>query len=177
MDNPEVLQNGYEDKKVTCPHCDSKNCFESYEEATEVTSWLCLNCGYTTNTFFTEESQHLQSSFDTAPTLIKELQFEDKDRKLVWIPCVLNMGKKGIIFPKGSRNDWNWHYAKVEDIPKKEQKQFPVPGKEGEFYKSRLNVENADVFEWNDFIGACEAMGITADLVNPGNENAGSDEG
>ena len=76
MDNPEVLQNGYEDKKVTCPHCSSKNCFESFEKATEVTSWLCLKCGYTTNTFFTEESQHLQNSFNTAPTLIKELQFE-----------------------------------------------------------------------------------------------------
>ena len=77
MDNPGKLQDGYKDKKVTCPHCGSKNCFESLEEATDVTSWLCLSCGYTTNTFFTEESQHLESSFKTAPTLIKELQFID----------------------------------------------------------------------------------------------------
>tara|TARA_Y100000593_G_C4245918_1_gene304652 strand:+ start:336 stop:839 length:504 start_codon:yes stop_codon:yes gene_type:complete len=166
MDNPEILQDGYNDKKVNCPHCDSVNCFESTEEATGIISYLCLRCGYTTNSYFTKESESLQNSFNTAPTLIKELQFFDKKRKLVWIPCVLNMGKRGIIFPKGTKNNWSWHYAKVEDIPKVEQKNFPVPGKENEFYKSRLNVDNSEVFEWNDFIGACESMGITADLIN-----------
>ena len=166
MKNPEVLQEGYKDRKVTCPHCGSKNCFESTEEATSVISYLCLKCGYTTNTYFTKESSSLQNSFNTAPTLIKELQFFDETRNLVWIPCVLNMGKKGIIFPRGSRNNWNWNYAKVVDIPKEESEKYPVVGKEGEFYKSRLDVENALKYEWDDFIGACEEMGITTDLIN-----------
>ncbi len=166
MDKTDVLQEGYKDKKVTCPHCSSINCFESVEESTNLISYLCLRCGYTTNSYFTEESESLQNSFNTAPTLIKELKFFDKSRKLVWIPCVLNMGKRGIIFPKGTRNNWNWNYAKVVDIDKKEQKNFPVPGKEGEFYKSRLDIENAMIFEWDDFIGACEEMGITTDLIN-----------
>ena len=29
-------------QKVTCPHCGSKNCFESTEEATSVISYLCF---------------------------------------------------------------------------------------------------------------------------------------
>ena len=166
MDNPEVLQEGYKDRKVDCPHCSSKNCFESIEESTDVLSYLCLKCGYTTNSYFTKKSESLQNSFDTAPTLIKELQFFDKKRKLVWIPCVLNMGKRGIIFPRGSRNNWQWNYAKVVDIKKENQDKYPVVGKEGEFYKSRLDVENALTFEWDDFIGACEEMGITTELIN-----------
>ena len=76
------------------------------------------------------------------------------------------MGKTGIIYPKGTKNNWDWFYAKVVDITKEEQEKFPVPGKEGEYYKSRLDVENALRFEWNDFIGACEEMGITTDLIN-----------
>tara|TARA_B100000287_G_scaffold277967_1_gene261888 strand:+ start:2470 stop:2976 length:507 start_codon:yes stop_codon:yes gene_type:complete len=161
----DILQKGYNDRKVTCPHCGSKNCFESTEEDTNTVSYLCLKCGYTSNTFFTEDSQQLKSSFTTAPTLISDLQFFDKSRKLVWIPCVLNMGKRGIIFPKGSKNNWKWNYAKVVDIDLNEQNKYPVPGKEGEFYKSKLDIENALSFEWDDFIGACEEMGITTDLI------------
>ena len=84
----------------------------------------------------------------------------------MWIPCVLNMGKRGIIYPKGTPNNWSWNYAKVVDIPLKEQKDFPVPGQDDKFYTSRLDVNNAMVFEWDDFIGACEEMGITAELIN-----------
>ena len=76
------------------------------------------------------------------------------------------MGKKGIIFPRGSRNNWDWNYAKVVDIDLKEQDKYPVPGREGEFYKSRLDVENAQKFEWDNFIGACEEMGITTELLD-----------
>ena len=166
MDNPEVLQEGYEDRKVTCPHCSSKNCFESNEKKTNTLSYLCLRCGYTTNTFFTKDSQQLETSFQTAPTLIKELQFFDKERKLIWIPCVLNMGKRGIIFPKGTRNNWDWYYAKVVDIPKKEQEKYPVPGKENQFYQTKLDIDNAPKYDWDNFIGACEDMGITTELVS-----------
>ena len=166
MDNPGMLQDGYKDRKVTCPHCGSKNCFESTEEATNTISYLCLKCGYTSNSYFTEDSEALQSSFQQAPSLINELQFFDSERKLVWIPCVLNMGKRGIIYPKGTPNNWSWNYAKVVDIPLKEQKDFPVPGQDDKFYTSRLDVNNAMVFEWDDFIGACEEMGITAELIN-----------
>ena len=166
MDNEKnILQEGYKDKKVTCPHCGSKNCFESTEEATKMISYLCLSCGYTTNSYFTKESESLNNSFTTAPTLIKELQFFDELRELVWIPCVLNMGKRGIIFPKGSPNNWYWYYAQVVDIPLKERAKFPIPGREGETYQTRLDVDNATEFEWNDFIGACEEMGITTELV------------
>ena len=162
----DILQEGYEDKKVTCPHCGSKNCFESLETSTDVLSYLCLKCGYTTNSYFTKDSQALQNSFATAPSLINELQFYDEERDLVWIPCVLNMGKRGIIYPKGSRNNWNWFYAKVVDIPKKKQKDYPVPGKDGQFYKSQLDVPNALKYDWDDFMTACEDMGITTELID-----------
>ena len=52
MDTPEILQDGYQDKKVDCPHCSSANCFESTEDATDTISYLCFRCGYTTNSYF-----------------------------------------------------------------------------------------------------------------------------
>ena len=162
----DILQSGYEDRKVTCPHCGSKNCFESTEDSTGVVSYLCLRCGYTTNSYFTEDSESLQNSFNTAPTLIQEIQFFDEKRKLVWIPCVLNMGKRGIIFPRGSKNNWDWNYARTVEIPLKEQKNYPIPGKENQFYQTKLDVDNAEKYDWDNFIGACESMGITTDLIN-----------
>ena len=56
--------------------------------------------------------------------------------------------------------------TQVVDIDLKEQDKYPVPGREGEFYKSRLDVENAQKFEWDNFIGACEEMGITTELLD-----------
>ena len=165
-DEKDVLQDGYQDKKVECPHCGSKNCFESTEDSTGVVSYLCLRCGYTTNSYFTEDSESLQNSFNTAPTLIQEIQFFDEKRKLVWIPCVLNMGKRGIIFPRGSKNNWDWNYARTVEIPLKEQKNYPIPGKENQFYQTKLDVDNAEKYDWDNFIGACESMGITTDLIN-----------
>ena len=53
-------------------------------------------------------------------------------------------------------------------IPKKKQKDYPVPGKEGSFYKSQLDVPNASSYDWDNFIGACEDMGITTELVKNG---------
>ena len=76
------------------------------------------------------------------------------------------MGPKGVIFPEGSLDDWNWRYVKVIPIPDEEQVEYPVPDQEGKFYKDRLDIDNAKTYGQYEFIKACKDMGITIDKPN-----------
>ena len=38
--------------KSKCPVCDSSNCFETTTD--DILSYLCLSCGRTTNSYFTD---------------------------------------------------------------------------------------------------------------------------
>ena len=91
--------------------------------------------------------------------MVRETKFEDKERNIVWFPSVINMGKLGMIFPEGTKDNYVWKYAKVVDIPKEEQAVYNN-------YSQRLDVEKAETFKQNNFMGACKAMGITERLDN-----------
>ena len=145
--------------KINCPICKSKNCFESIDK--DVTSYLCLSCGYTSNSLLKQESDTLEEVIKTTPQLVKDLQIYDFTRELYWIPTVINMGDRGIIYPEGTTDSWKWKYAKVVDISEERQKDYPVPGTEGRYYTTMLDVENAEEFESTEFLKACESMGIT----------------
>jgi len=85
---------------------------------------------------------------------VVESQFEDKHRNIVWFPSVINMGKLGMIYPEGTKDEYVWKHARVVDIPEEEQAKYNN-------YSQRLDVENAETFEQNNFMGACKSMGIT----------------
>ena len=103
---------------------------------------------------YTVGSLELADSLKKSPQLIINNQFQDTDRGIVWFPAVINMGHRGIIFPEGNEGDYVWKYASVIEIPKEEQANYNN-------YSQRLDVDNAQVFNKHDFIGACKAMGIT----------------
>ena len=59
-------------------------------------------------------------------------KFDDK-RKIVWLPSVLNMGDRGIIYPEGSdTSDWHWKFASTKQLKEEERKDYPIPEKEGD---------------------------------------------
>ena len=145
--------------KIDCPVCKSKNCFESIDK--DVTSYLCLRCGYTSNSLLKQNSESSEKILSTTPQLAKDLQVFDFTRELYWIPTVINMGDRGIIYPEGTTDNWKWKYAKVVDVPEANQKDYPIPGKDGKYYTTMLDVEKAEVFESTEFLEACKAMGIT----------------
>ena len=145
--------------KIACPICKSKNCFESIEK--DVISYLCLSCGYTSNSLLKQESDTLEEVMKTTPQLVKDLQVYDFTREIYWLPTVINMGDRGIIYPEGTTDNWKWKYAKVVDVPKESQKKYPIQNKDDEYYKTMLDVENAEEFENTEFLEACKAMGIT----------------
>ena len=141
------------EKVITCPHClDTDNCFEEVQE--NFSSYLCFSCGFMSDSRYEVGNIELIENLKKSPKLVRESQFEDKQRNIIWFPSVINMGVLGMIYPEGSTEEYVWKYAKVIDIPKEEQHKYNN-------YNQRLDVENAQTFEQNNFMGACKAMGIT----------------
>ena len=141
------------ERVIDCPHCfDTDHCFEDVQET--FSSYLCFSCGFMSDSRYEIGSIDVIENLKKSPKLVVESQFEDKHRNIVWFPSVINMGKLGMIYPEGTKDEYVWKYAKVVDIPKEEQAVYNN-------YSQRLDVENAETFEQDNFMGACKAMGIT----------------
>ena len=150
------------ERVIDCPICyDNDTCFEDTQD--KFKSYMCFNCGFMSNSQYTEENL---DKVENTSKLVNELKFLDEERGIYWYPSVVNMGPKGVIFPEGDINNWVWKYAEVVEVPKEEQKNYPVPDKDGEFYTEKLDVENAQTFGQYDFLEACKKMGITMEVPN-----------
>ena len=149
------------EKVIECPLCSDKDrCFEDVQDT--FSSFMCFNCGYMSHSNYTEDKV---SEIQHTSQLIRDLAFKDDDRDIYWYPSVVNMGKLGIIYPDGLPHDWNWKFAKVTQVSEEEQKNYPIPGKDGEYYTERLDVDNAQEFGQFEFLEACKSMGIVKDGV------------
>ncbi len=150
------------EKNITCPVCfTDTHCFEEVQET--FSSYLCFKCGFMSDSRLEIGSAKLTESLKQSPQLVRNSKFEDKERNIVWYPSVVNMGPKGIIYPEGRPDSYVWKYAKVVDIPDSEQKKYPVAGKEGEYYKTRLDTDGASSYGRYEFLDACKEMGIAVD--------------
>ena len=146
------------EKVIDCPVCyNTNNCFEEVQET--FSSYLCFACGFMSDSRYEIGSINVIENLKKSPKLVVESQFEDRHRNIVWFPSVINMGKLGMIFPEGTTDKYVWKYAKIIDIPEEERVNYNN-------YSQRLDVENAETFEQNNFIGACKAMGITERIDN-----------
>ena len=152
-----------QDKLVTCKCCGSNACYESEFTTQEgpMTTWLCMTCGFTTNTTMTKDSDSLKQTLELTADLIRDLRQDHEG--LAWFPTAITMPSKGMIFPepvKGTENEWTWTVVKAIDIPKEEQKKYPDPRNPGTFYKKRMDMENVKRYEKLNFMDAAEELGM-----------------
>ena len=144
------------ERVITCPICwDNDQCFEEVQET--FSSYLCFHCGFMSDSRYEVDSLQLLDNLKKSPKLVQELKVEDKDRNIMWFPSVINMGELGMIFPEGTPEDYVWKYAKVIDIPEEERHKY-------DNYDRRLDVDGAFTFSQNEFMKACDEMGITKEL-------------
>ena len=144
------------ERVITCPVCwDNNQCFEEIQET--FSSYLCFHCGFMSDSRYEIGSLQLIENVKKSPKLVQDLQFEDRERNILWFPSVINMGELGMIFPEGTPEEYVWKYAKVIDIPEEERHKY-------DNYDRRLDVEGAFTFSQNEFMKACDEMGITKEL-------------
>jgi hypothetical protein len=122
---------------------------------------MSLSCGFWTNSFMTEDHEFYMQQMETLPELYKDLAWKDPKTGLVWLPNTINNPEEGMIFANGSDiSNWKWAAVKAIKIPKKEQKNHPIPGKPGEFMKFKMDMKNMQLFEERDYIEALSYVGI-----------------
>ena len=68
--------------------------------------------------------------------------------------------------PSKKEEDWKWTVVKSIPISELDQEKYPVPGKPGEFYKTRMDMEGVKRFEQLEFMDAAEELGMFGNLKN-----------
>jgi len=146
--------------KITCPHCLSdKHCFEEKIDIENFSSYICFNCGFMSNSTYTRDSDALSKMESSSSELMKEIKFFDYEREIFWFPTILNMGKFGMIYPEGTKNNWVWKLAEVRKLTPEEQQDPQFEG-----HEHTLDIEGAQEYGQHEFIDACRKMGIVKEL-------------
>ena len=174
-----------QDKLTDCKCCSGNACYES-EFTTQdgkVTTWLCMTCGFTTNSTMTEDSETLKQTLELTAELIKDLRQEHDG--FAWFPTAITMPNKGMIFPEPNKKvkvtksfkenkdtgimdemgkieeqDWGWTVVKAIPIPKEDQKKYPDPRNPGTFYEYKMDMKNLKRFDKLCFMDAAEELGM-----------------
>jgi len=160
------------DKLVTCKCCGGDACYESEFTTQEgkINTWLCMTCGFTSNSTMTVDGEALKQTLELTADLIKDLKQDHKG--LAWFPTAITMPDKGMIFPEPIKgiDDWGWTVVKAIPIPKKEQEKYPDPTNPGTFYKNKMDMKNLKRYNKLAFMDAAEELGMfDPDLVQDEN--------
>ena len=138
-------------------------CFQSVDATTGITSYLDYKTGYTSNSKLIKNSDYVSEAEANQPKLVTELRVLDNLRDLVWYPSVINIPGQGMIFPMGIKTEWEWEVMKVREVTEEEKEAYPLPDKEGEFFKTILDVKGKLNFSKNNFMDALKEIGGVVD--------------
>ena len=121
---------------------------------------MCMESGFVTRTGLVFESAECTKHEAKCTELMKKLQLVDMNLNSVWYPTFMQM-PGGMLYCDGngaSPEDYKWKVAKVVPIIGEERLQYPIPGKEKEYYTSKLDVDNAQNFGAHDFEKALDTF-------------------
>lgn len=147
------------DNLTICDRCGGDACYVQ-EVNQDIKNYQCMGCGFVTNSLMKQGSQFFEEQMELLPNLYKELMGEDEDGK-IWMPATINIPSQGMVFANGTSSE-NWKWAAVQSVPVKaeEKEKYPIPGKPGEFYEQRMDMDTLKEFGEKDFIEALDYIGI-----------------
>ena len=147
------------DNLEVCDRCGSDACY--IQEVNEnIKNHFCWGCGFQTNSLMKKGEQFFEEQIELLPNLYKELLGEDESGK-IWMPTTINIPEKGMVFANGNNsNNWKWAGVKAVEVSEEEKTKYPIPGKENEYYKWRMDMTTIKEFEEKDFMEALEFIGM-----------------
>ena len=128
-----------------CSRCGSDACY-TQEVTKDISIELCYGCGFQSNSLMKKGSKFFNEQFELLPELHKELMDEEEDTGKVWMPTIINIKDKGMIFANGNgRYDWGWSAVKA------------IPDEEKEFKMDMTTLSN---YKERDFMDALSYIGV-----------------
>ena len=126
-----------------CPLCEEKSLHVIGEEGTMQTQ-QCISCGYVTN------SKYKGNKEDNTEwnSLTKDMKKWSKETLgHIWIPTIMTL-PNFMLYPFDDKDgNMKWGLAEMVDIPKEEQKDYPIPGTSDKFYERKYDTDKAVVYE------------------------------
>ena len=140
------------------PITGNKCVLEEGNEQDNTVSYLCMESGFTSHENLIDDSE-FQKKYERGLT---ELMISCKKtygtENRAWYPTFMQM-PGGMLYAEGtSPDDWKWKVAKVIPIIGKERLNYPVVGKENEYHTSKLDVDNANFYNHDDFDSALQDL-------------------
>lgn len=138
---------------------------------TNLESRICMETGYTTRDVWKVDSDSITTYENYISTLMKETKYIDHSLDQIWYLATMTT-PVAVLYPVGtSKKDYSWEVSKIVILEGKERENYPVPGKEGEFYTSRLDTDNASKFEQDNFASAIDHFYSILSEPKEGNED------
>ena len=145
---------------IDCPKSGGDLCYK-IQITPDINNFMSLSCGFYSNSLMKEGEEFYNQTIESLPELHKDLAWKDPKTDLIWLPNVINEQSKGMIFANGtSIRDWHWAAVKAIELTEEEQKKYPIPGKEGEYMKYRMDMKNLKSFPERDYIEALSYIGV-----------------
>ena len=143
------------EKLVECKRCGGNACYEQ-PVSENITTWLCMGCGFTTSTEMVKDGKLIKEAIETAPALYTDIMFTHSSNQ-VWLPSTITLPAKGMVFVDGTdRSNWKWAAVQAIEITEEDRKvkQYPVD------QTHRMDMQNAKSFGQKDFMDAMEYIGF-----------------
>ena len=105
------------DELKECTRCGSDACY-TQEVTKDINIEMCYGCGFQSNSIIKKGNEFFNQQFENLPELYKELMDEEEDTGKIWMPTIINLKDKGMVFADGTNRD-NWRWAAVKAIPVK----------------------------------------------------------
>jgi len=146
------------DNLITCPRCGSDACYVD-EVNQDIKTYFCYGCGFQTNSLMKEGETFYENQITVLPELYKDLMFKDEEK--VWMPSMINVPTKGMVFANGSsKTQWNWAAVKAVQVTEEEKEKYPIPNKKGEYYEWRMDMTTLKEHPEREFMDALSYIGV-----------------
>ena len=139
--NPNGINLEYDEKS---PITSNKCVIVEADATTGQEHRMCMESGFVTRTELVFNSKECEIHEQGCTELMKKLKMVDMGINSVWYPTFMQM-PGGMLYCDGkgaSPDDYSWCVAKVVQITGDDRLKYPIPGKDGEYFTSRLDVEN-----------------------------------
>lgn len=146
------------DALVDCKKCGHSTCYEQIipSENSEVVSWLCLTCGFTSSSIMKEGTRLDNLALESSPELYKALRFVDTEG-FVWYPSTVTVPTVGMVFIDGKNvKDWKWCAARAVAISEEDR----LKGNYEPEQTHKMDMKNSMLFGQHEFIVAMAHAGF-----------------
>ena len=132
------------------PITGNKCVVEEANEHDNTVSYLCMESGFTSHEKLIEGTEFQEKYEQGLTDLMTTCKIVSDDNR-AWYPTFMQMPGAMLYVDGTSKSDWHWKVAKTVAIVGDDRLKYPIMGKLGEYYTSRLDTENAIEFPKDDF--------------------------